>query len=58
MSCTFLGEPAFSKNVQQFHRALSEHCRKGAKVLCDPAEIEDSLISMHLECLLNFTKGF
>ncbi|XP_044166765.1 uncharacterized protein LOC122950831 [Acropora millepora] len=34
------GEPEFSKHVQQFHRALNEHYRKGGKHLYDPAEME------------------
>ena len=37
---TFLGEPAFSKHVQQFHRALTEPCSQlGGKHLYDPAEM-------------------
>ena len=40
MFCTFLGEPEFNKHVQQFHRALNEHYRKGGKHLYDPAEME------------------
>lgn len=40
MFSTFVGEPAFSKHVQQFHRALNEHYRKGGKHLYDPAEME------------------
>ena len=37
MFCTFLGQPEFSKHVEQFHRALNEHYRKGGKDLYDPA---------------------
>lgn len=40
MFCTFLGEPEFNKHVQQFHRALNEHYRKGGKHLYYPAEME------------------
>ena len=40
MFCTFLGEPEFNKHVQQFHRALNEHYRKGGKHLYDPAKME------------------
>ena len=40
MFCTFLGEPEFNKHVQQFHRALNKHYRKGGKRLYDPAEME------------------
>lgn len=41
MFCTFLGEPEFSKHVQQFHRALNEHYRKGGKHLYDHADMEN-----------------
>ena len=38
---TFVGEPAFSKHVQQFHRALTEpYSQLGGKQLYDPAEME------------------
>ena len=38
---TFVGEPAFSKHVQQFHRALTEpYSQLGGKHLYDPAEME------------------
>ena len=40
MFCTTVGEPAFSKHVQQFHRALNEYYRKGGKHLYDQAEME------------------
>ena len=40
MFCSFLGEPEFSKHVQQFHRALNEHYRKEGKHLYDLAEME------------------
>ena len=40
MIYTFLGEPEFNKHVQQFHRALNEHYRKGGKHLYDPTEME------------------
>ena len=37
---TFVGEPAFSKRVQQFHRALTEpYSQLGGKHLYDPAEM-------------------
>ena len=38
---TFVGEPAFSKPVQQFHRALTEpYSQLWGKHLYDPAEME------------------
>jgi len=40
MFWTFLGEPTFSKHIQQFHRALNEHYSKGGKHLYDPGEME------------------
>ena len=40
MLWTFVGEPAFSKHVQQFHRALTEHYSQRGKHLQDPAEME------------------
>jgi len=40
MLWTFVGEPAFSKHVHQFHRALTKHYSQGGKHLYDPAEME------------------
>ena len=40
MLWTFVGEPAFSKHVQHFHRALTKHYSQGGKHLYDPAEME------------------
>ena len=40
MLLTFVEEPAFSKHVQQFHRALTKHYSQGDKHLYDPAEVE------------------
>ena len=40
MLWTFVGEPAFSKHVQLFHRALTKHYSQEGKHLYDPAEME------------------
>lgn len=40
MLWTFVREPAFSKHVHQFHRALTKHYSQGGKQLYDPAEME------------------
>ena len=55
MFCIFLGEPEFSKHVQQ--NALNEHYRTVATTCMILLKWKLSLISMHLNCLLNFTKA-
>ena len=57
MFCTFLGEPEFSKHVQEFHRAQNEHYRKGANTCMILLKWKLSLISMHLNSFLDFTKA-
>ena len=41
MFCTFFRRTRIQKHVQQFHRAVNEHYRKGGKHLYDHADMEN-----------------
>ena len=54
---TFVRKAAFSKHVQQFHRAPTKHYSQGANTSMIQLKWKLSVISMLLDCLDNSTKA-
>ena len=57
MFCTFLGEPEFKNMFNSFIEQWMSTTERGANTCMIMLIWKISLISMHLDCLLNFTKA-